>query len=756
MRMMSNKRGMMGAIIALLVVAALIAGGIYWYLYGRVARESAFNVATLLPKSSRIVFLLNASGQIDPIKSMEQARKFEKMLSDDEKAKAKKNFVELYGFDPEVLTKVFHWKGAAAVLDLDGKPGLVALAGLKDPAEFEALVSKFAPKDSKKVTVSGVEFTADPDGVLIGHDSEFAYFAKSQADAEALLAAVKGGDNLASDPLFQEAHAKVERGGSLAAMYFNIKDTLPALKAAKIPYTDDGTYSGLSCLEYAVSNWDYKNGWAYGFLKVAADDSSLSKTLLAKGGVNLTSFGGINKKSSAAYGFDAEWFFNAIVSMMAQFPETRQAAAAAPMGLVMMNPFAAYDGEVVLSIDALDHTGEILEADLGRAGDTSKRIACSSNLKNIATALEMYSTDYQGRYPAKLAELTPDYLRSIPQCPAAGSDSYSATYKHTDKPYSFEVACQGDHHGQGTNLPSYNSETGINMGDPLPPSKMPVPPSGAVTATVKDLGVAHSLMVKALGEGAGAAPVEGKDKQYPIPNGELYIKAGHPPRLCFGFGQRAKELLETKDGSLADVGRLKEVLGMGNDSVVYADYLNLTTMAEDMKKLSGKPDSPPGMKAMAESFEGFDLECSTCVSVEPDGLRMTSHGIGGSVAMLGGVMAAVMVPNFIRARAQGQATACKSNLKNIGTALEMWSTDHGGKYPDSLSKLTPEYLKYIPECPAAGKVTYTLRTGPNAPLNDKHYADYYYLECKGHAHEAAGLPADYPKYTAIEGLIDGH
>ena len=48
------------------------------------------------------------------------------------------------------------------------------------------------------------------------------------------------------------------------------------------------------------------------------------------------------------------------------------------------------------------------------------------------------------------------------------------------------------------------------------------------------------------------------------------------------------------------------------------------------------------------------------------------------------ILAAILVPNFIRARAQGQLTACKSNLKNIGTAMEMYSTDWGGKYPTAI------------------------------------------------------------------------
>ena len=72
------------------------------------------------------------------------------------------------------------------------------------------------------------------------------------------------------------------------------------------------------------------------------------------------------------------------------------------------------------------------------------------------------------------------------------------------------------------------------------------------------------------------------------------------------------------------------------------------------------------------------------------------------------ILAAILVPNFIRARAQGQVTACKSNLKNIATALEMYSTDYGGRFPTAIASggaLTPNYLRTLPTCPAAGSVT---------------------------------------------------
>jgi prepilin-type N-terminal cleavage/methylation domain-containing protein len=76
------------------------------------------------------------------------------------------------------------------------------------------------------------------------------------------------------------------------------------------------------------------------------------------------------------------------------------------------------------------------------------------------------------------------------------------------------------------------------------------------------------------------------------------------------------------------------------------------------------------------------------------------------------ILAAILVPNFIRARAQGQLTSCESNEKNSGTAFEMYSTDNSGHYPQStgtggMTLLTPNYLKIIPTCPAAGTDTYS-------------------------------------------------
>jgi len=45
------------------------------------------------------------------------------------------------------------------------------------------------------------------------------------------------------------------------------------------------------------------------------------------------------------------------------------------------------------------------------------------------------------------------------------------------------------------------------------------------------------------------------------------------------------------------------------------------------------------------------------------------------------ILAAVLVPNFMRAREASRLTACKSNLKNISTSVETYSNDYDGLYP---------------------------------------------------------------------------
>ena len=107
---------------------------------------------------------------------------------------------------------------------------------------------------------------------------------------------------------------------------------------------------------------------------------------------------------------------------------------------------------------------------------------------------------------------------------------------------------------------------------------------------------------------------------------------------------------------------------------------------------------------------------------------------------------------YEKAHAQGQLTACKSNLKNIATALEMWQSDHDGQCPENLSDVTAGpyggYLKTIPVCPAAREDTYS--------DSYKRSADGKGFEicCRGEHHRLLGVPKNKPAFSSTSGLIE--
>ncbi len=92
------------------------------------------------------------------------------------------------------------------------------------------------------------------------------------------------------------------------------------------------------------------------------------------------------------------------------------------------------------------------------------------------------------------------------------------------------------------------------------------------------------------------------------------------------------------------------------------------------------------------------------------------------------ILAAVLVPNFMRAREASRLTACKSNLKNISTSVETYSNDHDGLYPgntnfqdinssgiDGVNTLATTYIGKTLNCPAAAAAyRYRLATASGA------------------------------------------
>ena len=77
-----------------------------------------------------------------------------------------------------------------------------------------------------------------------------------------------------------------------------------------------------------------------------------------------------------------------------------------------------------------------------------------------------------------------------------------------------------------------------------------------------------------------------------------------------------------------------------------------------------------------------------------------------------GLLAAIAIPSFTKARALAQTQVCIENLAQIQSAKQLWGLDNG-----KLNGATPlqadligdtQYIRLMPVCPAGG--TYTLNS----------------------------------------------
>ena len=79
------------------------------------------------------------------------------------------------------------------------------------------------------------------------------------------------------------------------------------------------------------------------------------------------------------------------------------------------------------------------------------------------------------------------------------------------------------------------------------------------------------------------------------------------------------------------------------------------------------------------------------------------------VVLIIGILLAIAIPNFIRARETSRAKSCQSNLQHIDSAKEQWAMDNKKTATDTAptsGDLAPTYIKTYPTCPSNG--TYTI------------------------------------------------
>ncbi len=83
-----------------------------------------------------------------------------------------------------------------------------------------------------------------------------------------------------------------------------------------------------------------------------------------------------------------------------------------------------------------------------------------------------------------------------------------------------------------------------------------------------------------------------------------------------------------------------------------------------------------------------------------------------------GLLAAIAIPNFVKARETAEKNACIANLKQIQGAIQVWAIDQGKASTDvpTTDDLVPDYIKKWPACKStAYAVPATVATDPVCP-----------------------------------------
>jgi prepilin-type N-terminal cleavage/methylation domain-containing protein len=81
-----------------------------------------------------------------------------------------------------------------------------------------------------------------------------------------------------------------------------------------------------------------------------------------------------------------------------------------------------------------------------------------------------------------------------------------------------------------------------------------------------------------------------------------------------------------------------------------------------------------------------------------------------------GLLAAIAIPNFVKARQASQKSACVANLKQINGAIATWALENKKNSGDNVTKTevfgTANYIRTEPTCPAGGTYTYATVADP--------------------------------------------
>lgn len=121
-----------------------------------------------------------------------------------------------------------------------------------------------------------------------------------------------------------------------------------------------------------------------------------------------------------------------------------------------------------------------------------------------------------------------------------------------------------------------------------------------------------------------------------------------------------------------------------------------------------------------------------------------------TVMIVIGLLAAILIPYFARARFSAELSACQGNIREIAQSARLYSNENEQKYPPNLARLTEvrdgqrAYIAKIPNDPSNGapyEPCYEVSTDNTA----------FTIYCPGTHYKVMGdIPQGYPQFQTTE------
>jgi len=107
------------------------------------------------------------------------------------------------------------------------------------------------------------------------------------------------------------------------------------------------------------------------------------------------------------------------------------------------------------------------------------------------------------------------------------------------------------------------------------------------------------------------------------------------------------------------------------------------------------------------------------------GLAIAGFAMGYLSLALIPILAGLLLPALAQAKDKAQRIKCVNNMKQIGLAARLWSTDHNGKFPPDFTSMSNELVgPNILVCPGDSSKTIAMSWTQLGPEN----VSYEYLE----------------------------